>query len=139
MPGTVTSKLGVEAGARTIVVGLPVAARDLLDLPSLDLAADLKGDFDCIHVFAKTAAELDQALPRLKAHLGPSGMLWVSWPKGGQLSTDLALPKVIDIGYRHGLVESKCVSVDATWSALKFTHPKPGKTYRNSYGRLPGG
>lgn len=29
------------------------------------------------------------------------------------------------------------MSVDATWSALKLTHPKPGKTYRNSYGRLP--
>lgn len=27
--------------------------------------------------------------------------------------------------------------VNVTWSALKFTHPKQGKVYRNSYGRLP--
>lgn len=41
------------------------------------------------------------------------------------------------IGYSHGLVESTTLSIDATWSAIKFTHPKPGKTYRNSYGQLP--
>ena len=35
------------------------------------------------------------------------------------------------------MVESTSLRVDDTWSALKFTHPKPGKTYRNSYGTLP--
>jgi len=28
------------------------------------------------------------------------------------------------------------LSVDNTWSALRFTHPKPGKTYNNSHGTL---
>ena len=51
--------------------------------------------------------------------------------------TDLVLPEVIRIGYRHGLVESKTLSVDATWSAIKFTHPVAGKVYKNSYGQLP--
>jgi hypothetical protein len=64
-------------------------------------------------------------------------MLWVSWPKNKKLGTDLALPKVIEIGYNHGFVESKTLSVDATWSAMKFTYPKKGKVYNNSYGRLP--
>jgi hypothetical protein len=45
------------------------------------------------------------------------------------------LPLVIKTGY-DGLVESKCVSVDSTWSALKFTWPKKGKVYNNSYGQL---
>ncbi|GAB3529414.1 hypothetical protein GCM10027402_32720 [Arthrobacter monumenti] len=43
---------------------------------------------------------------------------------------------IIRIGYEHGLVESTALSVDSTWSAIKFTHPKPGKTYQNSYGTL---
>jgi hypothetical protein len=64
-------------------------------------------------------------------------MLWISWPKNRQLGTDLTLPTVIQIGYGHGLVESKCLSVNSTWSALKFTHPREGKAYNNSYGRLP--
>ena len=82
---------------------------------------------------------MNELFPRLKSHLKPSGMLWVSWPKGKQLGTDLSLPSVIRIGYSHGLVESTCLSVDATRSALKFTHPKQGKAYHNSYGKLPKG
>lgn len=79
---------------------------------------------------------MDEVFPRLKSHLKPTRMLWVSWPKGKQLGTDLSLPSVIRIGYSHGLVESTCLSVDATWLALKFTHPKEGKTYNNSHGKL---
>lgn len=55
-------------------------------------------------------------------------MLWVSWPKDGQLDTDLSLPKVIKIGYEFGLVESTCLSVNETWSALKFTIQKKEKS-----------
>ena len=63
-------------------------------------------------------------------------MLWVSWPKGGQLDSNLSLPKVIKIGYKFGLVESTCLRVNSIWSALKFTHPKKGKTYHNSHAKL---
>ena len=63
-------------------------------------------------------------------------MLWVSWPKNGQLETDLSLPKIINIVYGFGLVESTALSINNTWSALKFTHPKKGKVYNNSHGTL---
>ena len=135
--GTVSRKLGARPGARSIFVGAPETALDAIDPPQLDLASDLTGEFDYIHVFATTRSELEESLPELTSHLKPTGMLWVSWPKSRKLETDLVLAKVISIGYSHGLVESKCVSVDATWSALKFTLPKPGKTYSNSYGQLP--
>jgi len=63
-------------------------------------------------------------------------MLWVSWPKGKQGGTDLTLQKVIKSGYDFGLVESKTISIDKTWSALKFTFPKKTKEYHNSFGKL---
>jgi hypothetical protein len=135
--GAVAKKLGVKEGSRAIFVGAPDGAMATVDPPSLDLASALRGEFDYIHFFAKTRAGMDRKFPRLKAHLAPGGMLWVSWPKSGKLRTDLDMKEVIRIGYRHGLVESKAVSVDDTWSALKFTHPKAGKVYKNSYGRLP--
>jgi hypothetical protein len=137
MPGAVARKMGIREGARAIFVNAPEAAQAAIDPPDLDVASELTGEFDYIHLFAWTRAELDDTFPKLKAHLKPTGMLWVSWPKGKKLGTDLALPKVIEIGYSHGLVESKTLSVDATWSALKFTHPRKGKVYSNSYGRLP--
>jgi hypothetical protein len=137
MSRTVSEKMGIKEGTRAIFVNAPEAARAAIEPPSLDVASELAGEFDYIHLFARTRAELDVTFSKLKAHLKPTGMLWVSWPKNSTLGTDLVLPKVIEIGYDHGLVESKTLSVDATWSAMKFTHPKKGKAYNNSYGRLP--
>ncbi|MDS1269035.1 hypothetical protein RIF23_01860 [Lipingzhangella sp. LS1_29] len=45
--------------------------------------------------------------------------------------------EVIRIGYSHAMVESTCRNGTATYSALTFTHPKPGRIYHNSYGELP--
>lgn len=100
-------------------------------------ATRLAGKFDHIHAFVLTESRLHRMFARLKAHLRDGGALWISWPKARGLGTDLTLPTVIRIGYEHGLVESKTISVDATWSALKFTYPRAGKVYDNRYGRLP--
>ncbi len=136
MSKTVSEKMGIKEGSRAFFLNAPEAAWGAIDPPGLDVAPELAGEFDYVHLFARSRAELDGAFPELKAHLKPTGVLWVSWPKGKKLGTDLALPKVIEVGYNHGLVESKCVSVDETWSALKFTRPKQGKSYDNSFGRL---
>ena len=53
--------------------------------------------------------------------LSPSGMLWVSWPKGSsRVPTDLTENVVREIGLRNGLVDVKVCAVDETWSGLKF-------------------
>ena len=71
-------------------------------------------------------------------HVAPGGKLWVSWPQGRGLGSDLTLPTVIAIGYDAGMVESTCLSVDATWSGLRLTHPRSGRVYAHSSGTLPG-
>jgi len=118
-------------------MNVPSAALEAISLPSLIIDSELVGEFDYIHFFTITQAEMNDVFPKLKCHLKLTGMLWTSWPKNKKLDTDLVLTKVINIGYTHGLVESTCLSVDATWSGLKFTHPKPGKVYNNSFGQLP--
>ncbi|MEW6732248.1 MAG: hypothetical protein AB1489_13045 [Acidobacteriota bacterium] len=132
----VAKKLGIKEGIRAIFINAPAEAIAAIDPPSLDIASELSGSFDYIHLFVKSLRELDNNFPKLKAHLKPTGTLWISWPKNRQLGTDLTLTKIINIGYSHGLVESKCVGIDLTWSALKFTNPKKGKVYNNSYGQL---
>ncbi len=136
MAGAIAKKLGIKEGARSILVNAPDGALDTIDPPDIDLAVGLSGEFDYIHLFVRTRAEFNQAFPRLKPHLKPAGALWVSWPKNGQLHTDLSLTTVIELGYDYGLVESKTISIDPTWSAIKFTLPKKGKKYNNSYGKL---
>jgi hypothetical protein len=132
----VSKKMGIKKDSRAIFINAPTEAIEAIDLPSLDIASKLTGYFDYIHLFAKSESVFRKSFPELKDHLKPKGMLWVSWAKNGELETDLSLTKVINIGYDFGLVESTCLSIDSTWSALKFTHPKKGKTYNNSYGNL---
>lgn len=136
MTGPVSKKLGIKEGVRAFFVNAPAQVMEAIGLPHLELAKRLAGNFDYIHLFVKSQEEFNDIFPRLKAHLKPTGMLWVSWPKNRKLETDLTLTTVIKLGYDHGLVESKTISIDATWSAIKFTHPRKGKVYKNSYGKL---
>lgn len=129
--------MGIQAGARAFFVNAPEPALRAIELPAVTVGDALDGEFDYIHFFTVTQTEMDEQFPKLKAHLKASGTLWLSWPKAWKLGTDLSLPKVIEIGYRHGLVESTCLRIDETWAGLKFTHPKKGKAYHNRYGTLP--
>lgn len=129
--------MGIKEGWRTHVVGAPEGVFDTLGMPPLHLDSDLEGQFDYVHLFVKTQAAMREELPRFVPHLTLQGKLWLSWPKARRLDSDLNIAKVIEIGYDYNLVESTCLRIDDTWTALRFTHPKPGKVYANSYGTLP--
>ncbi len=136
MTNPLLKKIGVKEGMRSILVDAPPEAIEALDLRGEDVATRLTGSFDYIHLFVKDREHLDATFPKLRDHLNDGGMLWISWPKGRRLGAELNLKSIIEIGYSHGLVESKTISVDSTWSAIKFTFPKEGKQYNNSYGKL---
>lgn len=136
MTKTVSQKMGIKENSRAFFVNSDKAVLDNINLPKLDITTKLEEDFEYIHLFIKTQAEFIDFFPKLKSHLKPNGMLWVSWPKGGKLGTDLNIKTVIKLGYDFGLVESTCLSINDIWSGLKFTHPKKGKVYNNSYGKL---
>lgn len=138
MPKQVSEKMGISAGARVLLVDAPAAAVSAIELPQVVTeTVPAQHAFDHIIFFVKTQAAMDQRFADLKQHLAGGGKLWVAWPKAGKLGTDLNIKEVIRIGYNHGLVESVNLRIDDVWTALKFTHPKPGKMYNNSYGTLP--
>lgn len=136
MTRTVSQKMGVKGSSRAFFVNTDNEALDNINLPTLNIPTKLEEEFDYIHLFVKTKIEFIDYFPKLKPYLKPNGMLWVSWPKGGKLGTDLNIKIVIKLGYDFGLVESTCLSINDIWSGLKFTHPKKGKVYNNSYGKL---
>jgi len=133
---TVAQKMGIKINSRTLFINAPTDAAETMNLPEIDKTEKLTGEFDYIHLFVKNQEEFRKEFPKLKPYLKLDGMLWVSWPKNKQIGTDLSLPKVIEIGYESGLVESTALSINSVWSALKFTHPKKDKVYNNSYGKL---
>ena len=135
---TVAQKMGVKPGLRAYLRDAPATAVTAMGLPDLDVPETLTGELDYLHLFVVTQDRLREQFGELRDRLRPGGMLWVSWPKGGKLGTDLTIKSVIAIGYELNMVESTCLRIDEVWSGLKFTHPKPGKVYANSYGTLPG-
>lgn len=137
LPSSLSSKVGLKEGSRAYLAYAPREVAEALSASGARFSRSLTGSFSFIHAFFVSAVKLDRKFPQLMRHLAKGGALWISWPKAGQLESDLSLRKIIEIGYRNGLVESKTIGVNSTWSAMKFTHPKMGKKYRNSYGKLP--
>ncbi len=129
--------MGLKPGMRTYYSNAPAEAIAAIGAPEAQVSDELKGMFDYINCFVITEAELHSRLKALKPHLAPDGKLWVSWPKGRQLGSNLTVHSVERIVYQYNLVESTNLRIDDIWTSLKCTHPKPGKIYHNSYGALP--
>jgi hypothetical protein len=136
MPTLISEKMGIKAGMRVLAIDVPAEALAAVTLPAVTLATEPSDTFDHILVCVTTQTALEAAFARLRPYMKAGGKLWAAWPKGGKLGTDLNIKEVIRIGYNHGLVESTNLRIDDTWTALKFTRPKPGKIYNNSYGTL---
>lgn len=133
---TVSQKMGIKENSSAVFVNAEKEVLESINLPTLDIQEELEEDMDYIHLFVKTQTEFIDHFPKLKPHLKPKGMTWASCPKGGKVGTDLNIKSVIKLGYDFGLVESTCLSINSVWSGLKFAHPKKGKVYNNSYGKL---
>ncbi len=136
MVKSVPEKIGVKENMRSIFINAPADTLKEVESPLINLEQKLSGKFDYIHLFVKSQQEFLNEFPKVAKHLEKAGMLWLSWPKSRQYETDLDIKTVIRLGYDHGLVESKCISINSTWSALKFSWPKENKVYKNSYGKL---
>lgn len=136
MTRTIAEKMFVKPGSTAYLRNAPDDLLDHIGAIDVNTSGTLSDTFDYLHLFAKTQEELANQFSELKPHVAEGGALWISWPKGGKLGSDLNLHEVIRIGYERGLVESTCLSIDDTWSALRFTHPKPGKVYNNGHAEL---
>lgn len=115
-------KLRRRDGQRALVLNAPESYRRLLDAAGMSAAfagaPDATHDF--IHVFATTRAELETIGPTLRAAARPDSLLWVSYPKGTAIPTDLKRDVVAAILAAAGLRACAQVAIDEVWSALRF-------------------
>ena len=121
-------KLGLKAGQAVAFVGLPDSLHHLHDAAGfrrIELAPDWRalpeGARDVIHLFTRSAAEVDLALPVLRDLIDPDGMIWVSWPKkASKVATDVTEDLICRRALADVLVDVKVCAVDAVWSGLKL-------------------
>jgi len=109
-------KLRYKPGMRVAVTGAPAGFE--AELARAGLSRGRK-DLDLVQAFFTRRSDLERALPRLRASLGPRGILWVCYPKGKALGTDLDRDVVRATAARADLTAVALVAVDDVWSALR--------------------
>jgi hypothetical protein len=76
-------------------------------------------DVDVLVGFVVSRDDLDKAEKALAA-ARPDQLAWIAFPKGGKLGTHLNRDILVNAASAHGLQPVRQVSIDDTWSALRF-------------------
>lgn len=123
-----TTKLGIGPEHTVLLDHAPDGFE--LDVPTgVRVVRRLPPAVDVTLTFHTRRSTLEGRLPRLLARTGPSGVVWVCWPKkSAQRSSrnpdgptsDLDDNAVREIGLAAGVVDVKVAAIDETWSGLKF-------------------
>jgi len=115
----VVQKLLLKPGSRALVLSAPAGYLGQFP-PDVTLEQQLgEGAYDFIQLFSTRRDELLTLGPRLRQALRPGGVLWVSYPKGKALPTDLNRDIVRTTLDGVGLEVVTQVAIDDTWSALR--------------------
>lgn len=116
-------KLGIKPDFAVLVVNEPANYRQLLaPLPAdVTFARKLTNAVDLIHLFTKSAAELDAKLRAWRYAIKPDATIWISWPKkASKVATDITEDVIREVALTLGFVDVKVCAVDETWSGLKL-------------------
>ncbi|MGZ3458544.1 MAG: hypothetical protein ACXU86_08565 [Archangium sp.] len=119
----ILKKLRLKAGQRVLVLDPPESyAPVLAAIPAhgAELVKSGAGELDFVHAFVTTRAELERLGPKLRELVKPEGLLWVSYPKGKALPTDINRDSTRETLARFGLEAVSQVAIDEIWSALRF-------------------
>ena len=84
-------------------------------MPAVATAADA----DLVVAFVTRRDDLPLA-EQARAAARADRLAWVSYPKGGQFGTDLNRDLLAAVLLAHGVQPVRQVSIDGTWSALRF-------------------
>jgi hypothetical protein len=118
-----SAKLGVKPGFTILADGAPADYASLLaPLPDdVTFVKKLTKSVDLIHLFTKSAAELEAKLRSWRHRMKSDGTIWISWPKkASKVPTDITEDVIREIALPMGLVDVKVCAVDETWSGLKL-------------------
>lgn len=121
---SLASKLQIKPGMRLGIFNAPTDNPDLLD----DLAADVTrvddaapGSLDALLLFAANVAELEEFAPQVLPLIKHDGLLWLAYPKkSGKIKSDINRDVGWDVVNREGLRAIRQISIDETWSALRW-------------------
>ena len=109
----------LKSGARAAVLGAPNGY--LRQFPTnMQIDQDLgSGEYDFIQVFTARKDDLVGLAPRIRAAAKSGAYVWVAYPKGKAMATDLNRDIVRTTLQPLGLDPVAQIAIDDTWSALR--------------------
>lgn len=90
------------------------------ELKQSNASQTLHGTFNFILTFYKTKSELEKEANTVKIALENEGLLWIAYPKGKALSTDLNRDILHEIMKQYAMDGISLISLNQTWSAMRF-------------------
>ena len=122
---TTSAKLLIKPGT-TAWTSHPERATLIEPLPDGATWTDALADATTAILFADDERSLRALLGEHAGGLGEPEYLWVAYPKGGRadINRDSLYPIVAEMTGMRPITQ---VSLDATWSALRFRPLKPGE------------
>ena len=119
---TLVQKLYIRPNYTVLIVNAPKGYQDGLGkLPEgAKVVSKSSQRVELIQVFATTKAEMTEVLRKVKPLLKKNGLLWATYPKAGQLNTDLKREVVRECAQVLGMEAVAQIAVDEVWSALRF-------------------
>ena len=118
-----TRELGIKAGHRLLVMNAPEGYLNVLaELPHrVELNTIAEGAFDFVQIFANSKAELDNLASTGLGARQPGGLLWFCYPKkSSKVATDITRDTGWDSLTEANMRPVSQISIDETWSALRF-------------------
>jgi hypothetical protein len=117
-------KLGIKEGSALAALG-PAPAGFVESLkplpPGVRWKTQARGPLDLVVAFFTERADVVRRWPALTTAVGPTGTVWVAWPKKSSgLATDLTEDVFREDLLPTGWVDTKVCAIDKTWSALRF-------------------
>lgn len=120
---TLAGKLRLRPGQRVLIMNAPSGYVEGLGPLSKGIELDqiAEGKYDFVHLFVTDGAEMEQLGPVAPQLVTYDGLLWISYPKrSSKVKTDLSRDVGWDVVANAGFRPVTQVSIDATWSALRF-------------------
>lgn len=124
MANTISQKLKVKTGDVLLTLNAPSDFKKRLQgLPAGVKIADSGKDYDQVHWFVFTRAQMEKEMSKVMKLVKPEVTVWVYYPKGtSKLQTDLTRDKGWDSLLSEGdkLTWISLISFDDTWSVFGF-------------------
>jgi len=119
MPKTPLEKMFLKPNYSAAFLHVPNSIKDHIKT-SNKIDKEIKGKYDFILAFYTQKEKLQHEINKIKHSLETNGILWIGYPKGKALETDLNRDILHSLLQENNLDGVSIISLNDIWSVMRF-------------------